>query len=62
MAPNQYKAIFHLRLMISFACLLCGFLAGENIFRYSMEVPAWRHIDISIGNYGDIFNHLTTYK
>ncbi len=29
------------------ACILSGLLAGENVFRYLIEVPGWRHIDIT---------------
>jgi hypothetical protein len=46
MEPNRTKAISSLQLLMTFACLLMGFLAGENIFRYSIEVPGWRHINI----------------
>jgi hypothetical protein len=43
---NQNKVIPKLRMLITIACILGGLLAGENAFRYVMEVPAWRHIDI----------------
>jgi hypothetical protein len=52
---EQHKTISRLRLLLSIACLLSGFLAGENIFRYAMEVPGWRHIDIT--QWGDYSRH-----
>lgn len=44
-----------LRIMISSACLIAGLLAGENIFRYTLEVPGWRHIDIA--QWGEYSRH-----
>jgi hypothetical protein len=52
---SNTKAITRLRLLIWPACLLGGFLAGENIFRYAMEVPGWRHI--SIAEWGEYSRH-----
>jgi hypothetical protein len=47
MNRKKSKSISRLRWFVSFACLLHGFLAGENMFRYTMEVPGWRHINIA---------------
>ena len=48
-------AIATLRILISIACLLSGLLAGENVFRYTLEVPGWRHIDIA--QWGEYSRH-----
>jgi hypothetical protein len=47
MEQTKTKVISRLRLIVTLSCLLTGFLAGENVFRYTMEVPGWRHIDIA---------------
>jgi hypothetical protein len=39
--------ITHVKNLLLVACVLTGLLAGENLFRYVMEVPGWRHNDIS---------------
>jgi hypothetical protein len=36
-----------LRLLITIACIAGGTLAGGNIYRYVIEVPAWRHLSIT---------------
>jgi len=46
MLESIIKINSRVRLLISLACLLSGLLAGENVFRYAMEVPGWRHIPI----------------
>lgn len=49
---NQAKIISRLKIILAIVCLLSGLLAGENVFRYALEVPGWRHIDIkSRGEY-----------
>jgi hypothetical protein len=55
MEQNKNKIVSRLRLLLTCACLLSGFLAGENIFRYAMEVPAWRHINIA--EWGEYSRH-----
>jgi hypothetical protein len=40
------KSINRLQTLLTIACILSGFLAGENIYRYVLEVPAWQHINI----------------
>ena len=55
MKPDKTKIIVRLRLLLTLACLLSGFLAGENIFRYAMEVPGWRHIRID--EWGEYSRH-----
>jgi hypothetical protein len=52
---HNTKTLTGLQLLISLACLLSGLLAGENIFRYAMEVPGWRHIDIA--QWGEYSRH-----
>ena len=34
------------RLLIIIACLFGGLLAGNDVYRYLIEVPAWRNLDI----------------
>jgi hypothetical protein len=55
METIETKAISRLRLCISFACLFSGLLAGENVFRYAMEVPGWKHINIA--EWGEYSRH-----
>jgi hypothetical protein len=45
---NKFKALTSLRILITVACIVSGFLAGGNIYRYIIEVPAWRHLDMSM--------------
>jgi hypothetical protein len=45
---NSLKVVRSLRILIPFACIISGFLAGGNIYRYIIEVPAWRHLDITM--------------
>jgi len=33
-------------IILSIACLIGGLMAGTDIFRYVIEVPAWRHLNI----------------
>lgn len=40
------KTIVRLRFFITAACLLAGWLAGVNVERYLVNVPAWRKVDI----------------
>lgn len=51
MKPDRNKIVSRLKIWVTIACLLSGLLAGENVFRYVMEVPGWRHIDIT--NWGE---------
>jgi hypothetical protein len=46
MEPEFLKTIKRLRILLVLACVLSGFLAGENIDRYLVQVPAWHHLDI----------------
>ena len=55
MEATSNKIISRLRPLLVAACLLSGLLAGENIFRYAMEVPAWRHIPID--QWGEYSRH-----
>jgi hypothetical protein len=34
------------RTIIVAACMLSGLLAGGDVYRYVIEVPAWHHLDI----------------
>ena len=36
-----------LNFLIITACFLCGLLAGGNVDRYVVQVPAWRQVSIS---------------
>jgi hypothetical protein len=46
------RALLRLQILISIACLFSGLLAGANLYRYVIEVPAWRHLNIvSWGEY-----------
>ncbi len=49
------KRVGRLQTLLTLACILSGFLAGENIYRYVLEVPAWRHINII--NWGEYSRH-----
>ena len=40
------KVAILLKMLVSIACLFGGLLAGTDIFRYIIEVPAWRHLNI----------------
>ncbi len=35
-----------LRFYVTMACIFSGFLAGGNIDRYVVQVPAWEHVNI----------------
>jgi hypothetical protein len=41
---------------------MCGFLAGGDVYRYVIEVPAWRHLDpdswLRYSKYADLNNGL----
>src|SRR5215831_18834988 len=39
------SAVIHF--LIAISCLLGGALAGSDIYRYIIEVPAWRHLSIN---------------
>jgi hypothetical protein len=40
------KKIAITRFLIVIACLMGGALAGGDVYRYIIEVPAWRHLNI----------------
>jgi hypothetical protein len=65
METELSKTIIRLRYLITIACLLSGFLAGENIDRYIVQVPAWRHISIlswaQFVHYADLGNGAFLY-
>jgi hypothetical protein len=44
----KLKAIIRLQFLMVMACMLSGWLAGVNIERYLVRVPAWRKMDILI--------------
>jgi hypothetical protein len=46
MEQNKSKLILRLQILVTIACIISGLLAGENLYRYVIEVPAWRHLDI----------------
>lgn len=46
MAKRTNKTATCLRTLISIACIVSGLLAGGNIYRYVIEVPSWRHLNV----------------
>ena len=50
------------RLLLIISCLIGGALAGGNVYRYVIEVPAWRHLNIEAwavySQYADLSNGL----
>jgi hypothetical protein len=46
MLTDKDKTIKRLRILIIISCLLTGFLAGENVDRYLVQVPAWRQMNM----------------
>lgn len=36
-----------IRILVLFACIVGGLLAGGDLYRYLIEVPAWRNLEIS---------------
>jgi len=65
MVQNTDKAIARLRLFVLLACILSGILAGGNVYRYVIEVPAWRHLSIvswgEYSRYADLGNGLVLF-
>ncbi len=43
---DKNKVVLLLKIIITIACIVTGLLAGENVYRYVIEVPAWKHINI----------------
>jgi hypothetical protein len=37
-----------LQTLVAISCLINGLLAGEDVYRYVIEVPAWRYLDVSL--------------
>jgi hypothetical protein len=52
---NKFKSVATLRILVTSACIVTGLLAGGNIYRYVIEVPAWRHL--SIINWAEYSRH-----
>jgi hypothetical protein len=54
--------VITLRILLIIACIFGGLLAGGNLYRYMIEVPAWRHLDITewstYSKYADLGNGL----
>jgi hypothetical protein len=46
MSQQINKAAARLRFLVTVACILSGFLAGANIDKYVVQVPAWLHVNI----------------
>jgi hypothetical protein len=61
----KQTTILRLKVLITAACLLSGLLAGGNIDRYLVQVPAWRHLDIlnwrEYSSHADLGNGLFVY-
>jgi hypothetical protein len=51
MTSDKNKIISRSQTLIALACLISGLQAGGNIYRYLIEVPAWRQL--SIVNWGE---------
>lgn len=51
MIQDNKKTLSHLQTIIMLACLISGIQAGGNIYRYLIEVPAWR--ELNIVNWGE---------
>ena len=54
-----------LRILLPIACIISGILAGGNIDRYIVQVPAWHHVSIlswaDYSRYADLGNGLFLY-
>ena len=46
MPQDINKTTVRLRIFLFISSLLAGLLAGEDLYRYVIEVPAWRHLSI----------------
>jgi hypothetical protein len=45
MEPNKNKTISNLQILLMLGCCIGGLLAGGNVYRYVIEVPAWQQMD-----------------
>jgi hypothetical protein len=41
------RNVVTIRFLLIISCIIGGLLSGGNLYRYVIEVPAWRHLDIS---------------
>jgi hypothetical protein len=44
---THHKKIARAKLLVTFACFIGGLLAGGNVYRYLIEVPAWRYLNMA---------------
>jgi hypothetical protein len=42
----RIKSLKRLRVLLILSCILTGLLAGSNVDRYLIQVPAWNHLSI----------------
>src|SRR5882724_11915208 len=62
---ESINSIIWLRILLTAACILSGLLAGGNIERYIVQLPAWHHLDVRIwaefSRHADLSNGLFLY-
>jgi hypothetical protein len=65
MSQQIDKSASRLRFLVMVACIISGFLAGENLNRYAIEVPAWLHVNMiswaQYSRYADLGTGLFIY-
>jgi hypothetical protein len=42
------KKLTIIRFLVTGSCILSGLLAGGNVYRYIIEVPAWHNLNINM--------------
>jgi hypothetical protein len=47
MSKNVTGRIARLQFLVAIACILSGLLAGGDVYRYIIEVPSWRHLNLT---------------
>jgi hypothetical protein len=62
---KQKKEVYWFNFLTAAACLFTGLLAGADVDRYIVQVPAWRHVSIinwsMYSRYADLRNGLFLY-
>ena len=63
---KQKKQVVRVNFLITAASLLTGLLAGGNVDRYIVQVPAWKHVNIlswaAYSRYADLGNGIFLYS
>jgi hypothetical protein len=66
MLPDINKSATRLRILITIACAGSGLLAGGDIYRYVIEVPSWRHLNVTdwaaYSRYADLGNGIFLFS